>query len=343
MYFVVLWKNKDLSLHELDLLQPKWIKVFKEIAEIDEIWKPLFHQLWWIIKYGRILDLESIYDELETVDIIGTNNKELWISLKKNWFVRRFKEVELTKTDKEIKEKWKEIIYLTNDKFWIVDGYQNIWVYETIDFGKPSSGMTIGMMPSKLAHIMINVWINTLSLDWPVDNITVYDPFTGFGTTWFLANYFGYNFIGSDINITTFKPNLKWWKEQSYYKPDYKMHEFKHDVNNSFEKNILKYVNLIVTEWWLWPVVKERTTTNELLNYKYRIQELYTNFLKNAYNFWDKITIVITIPVYLKSEIDTVHSILDEAEKIWFMTEMVGQVYERKKQNVWRQVVVFQK
>jgi DNA modification methylase len=41
----------------------------------------------------------------------------------------------------------------------------------------------------------------------------VYDPFCGFGTTGFVANWLGHHFIGSDINITPCKENVKRWKE----------------------------------------------------------------------------------------------------------------------------------
>ena len=39
----------------------------------------------------------------------------------------------------------------------MVTGYQNINLYEEIDFEKPVNSMQIGMMPSKLAHTMINI------------------------------------------------------------------------------------------------------------------------------------------------------------------------------------------
>ncbi|MEI8008619.1 MAG: hypothetical protein WCI00_04345 [bacterium] len=39
----------------------------------------------------------------------------------------------------------------------IVEQYQNIELYEAIDFGKPGRSMEMGMMPAKLAHIMINI------------------------------------------------------------------------------------------------------------------------------------------------------------------------------------------
>jgi tRNA G10 N-methylase Trm11 len=59
-----------------------------------------------------------------------------------------------------------------------VEKYQNISLYETIDFGKPSSGMTIGMMPAKLAHILVNIGVAQSYKK--AEEITVRDPFCGF-------------------------------------------------------------------------------------------------------------------------------------------------------------------
>ena len=80
--------------------------------------------------------------------------------------------MKLNHTDKEIKTKGKEIINLTNGMFGIVDHYQDIPLYETIDFDKPARSMQMGMMPAKLAHILINLGILHYG-DTPI----IYDPF----------------------------------------------------------------------------------------------------------------------------------------------------------------------
>lgn len=56
------------------------------------------------------------------------------------------------------------------------------------------SGMEVGMMPAKLAQLLVNIGINTLrgksSTSVSHDGVyTVYDPFCGFGTTGFVANW----------------------------------------------------------------------------------------------------------------------------------------------------------
>jgi len=60
-------------------------------------------------------------------------------------------------TDKEIKNTGKEIINLENGCYGIVEQYQNIELYEVVDFEKPKRSMQMGMMPAKLTQILINI------------------------------------------------------------------------------------------------------------------------------------------------------------------------------------------
>jgi hypothetical protein len=103
--------------------------------------------------------------------------------------IRRFKTVDFFHTDKEIKEKGKELINLGDGDYGIVEQYQDIGLYETIDFEKPGRSMHMGMMPAKLTHMMINIGLNELakkqesSIFNTQSSISIYDPFVGSGTT----------------------------------------------------------------------------------------------------------------------------------------------------------------
>ena len=123
--------------------------------------------------------------------------------------------LEWSRTQKSMRRELLEI----DGKYCVVLGYQDIEHYEQIDFGKASSGMEIGMMPSKLAQMMVNIGMvesnkkQVTSNQQPTtDNwqpATIYDPFCWFGTTGFVVNWLGHHFIGSDINITPCKENVK--------------------------------------------------------------------------------------------------------------------------------------
>jgi tRNA G10 N-methylase Trm11 len=121
------------------------------------------------------------------------------INFKKKYQMKRFKQVDILHTDVEVKNKGIELIKIKGE-YGIVQGYQNIKLYEIVDFEKPARSMQVGMMPAKLTHSLINIALSYTNKN---KETLIFDPFCGTGTTGCIANYFGYNFVGSDI-----KPNL---------------------------------------------------------------------------------------------------------------------------------------
>jgi len=136
----------------------------------------------------------------------------------------------IVKTNKLVSDQGKEIVFvydMIHDAYnmkHITDG--DILVGETLavqefesfswrDYGRPRRDMKIGMLPPKLARMMINVS--------GVDNDKVIlDPFCGGGTVLQELLLLGYkNIIGSDISkemIEDTKANLKWLRAKYNYK-----------------------------------------------------------------------------------------------------------------------------
>lgn len=119
------------------------------------------------MKWGEIKKLEELVD---VPQICGVSERAVGKYLKGKELTRRFKEVELDQTDREIREKGKEYILIgdyetLSDESEVIEvsGYQDIEMYETIDFDKPVNSMNIGMMPSKLALMLINIGLSQLS------------------------------------------------------------------------------------------------------------------------------------------------------------------------------------
>lgn len=150
------------------------------------------------------------------------------------------------------------------------------------------------MMPAKLTHMMINIGLHECG----TENPTIYDPFVGLGTTAFLANALEYDCIASDIDITSMKQNLPWRQEQEIAHSDKRITVFKHDIFEPLKKPFLKNVQLIVTEGWLGPVITEKTSEKEIYKAQDEIVKLYKAFLNNIHEFYDKITVVFTIPIH---------------------------------------------
>ncbi len=344
MYFWVLGKTPELSLVELERVNPvdltiKWGIAFFETENPD-----LLQSLWGLIKWWIIVNHDELDPYVKECKIVGVDSQELWLMMKRKFGIRRYKELELRKSDLEIKRKWIEIRLMWKGQYGVVLGRQNIDLYSGIDFDKPTHGMQIGMMPSKLAHILVNIWL------WLQDKEiqTVYDPFCGFGTTNFIANALGHHTIGSDINITSSKQNLPRRKKQEFFQEEKFMTFFKHDVNDSFQKPFLDSVDVIVSEWRLGPVIKSdmhkhKTQTETILKeYLPSIVDLYSIFLDHTKEKMPKVPIIMTIPEYLRLDLPIIaNRIKEHAETLWYEVTYLGEVYQRKKQQVGRRVVVF--
>ena len=158
MYFAILGKNPDISRAELELVQPTNISSPKKgVLVFDTTQAEKLSTLGGIIKAGLVIKEKELPEILKEVKIIGIKEVANGKHLKETIGIRRFKTVDFFHTDREIKEKGKELINLGNGDYGVVERYQNIALYETIDFDKPARSMQMGMMPAKLTHIMINI------------------------------------------------------------------------------------------------------------------------------------------------------------------------------------------
>lgn len=339
-YFAVVWKNKKISLAELE-----YAKVY-DIFDINDIliWfecdnPKLLDQLWWIIKRWEILEDDQIEKEFIWKKILWTKDKNFWIKLKRRYDIKRFKEVDILKTDKEIKNKWIEIIQLW-DKYWVVRWYQNIWLYEEIDFWKPSRSMQMWMMPAKFTHIMANIGLAKCPIK---DNLTIYDPFAWSGTTWFIANYLWYDFLGSDLKINHLEKNKEWWSSQKDSNKKW-FEIFQHDISESIPPEKLNWNILIVSEWWLGPIVKESTTSQEIAKYQNEVRNLYKKFIttisKTKKSHHTKA--VFTIPYYTNQNNFLEQEIKSRAKTFDRNVSSIDEIYCRERQKVGRKIMILE-
>ena len=331
MYFAIAGKNPILSEKELSLV---WEILHKEgnIFFFDTKNYSKCKNLAGFVKIGKVVPLE---------EFIKMDKKLLWTNIrlkpsdKEKYNFKRYKHILLSKSDLEVKTKGVEAIFFKTfkDKVGIVDFYQNIAFYEAVDFQKPVRSMGIWMMPAKLTHLMLNFATN---LDY---GKIVYDPFVGLWTTIFVANYFENKSIGSDLNITPSKQNLKWFQTTSFYKPNYKIFLFKQDITKDFSTKLVNYANVVVSEWYLWPTVGKFLNLKEAENLSRSFENVYLEWIKNLIKLENLEKIVITFPVYrLKNwefyYFERLYQQISNLVKL----ELLPEVYIRKNQKVWRQI-----
>lgn len=118
------------------------------------------------------------------------------------------------------------IILRTNDRRIIIAesrGVQNITAYTRRDRGKPKRDAFVGMLPPKLAQIMLNLAIASSSGDLGGKDTTshplcILDPFCGTGTVLQEALIRGFTVCGSDLNpkmVNYTITNLDWLQKSN--------------------------------------------------------------------------------------------------------------------------------
>ncbi len=163
--------------------------------------------------------------------------------------------------------------FIIAETVWI----QDIEGYSQRDIERERS-MTVGMMPPKIAQIMINLGTKGNK------NMIIWDPFCGLGTTLIEALHSGYRSLrGSDIEPAMQKITQKNMENQPKGPTDIDIQTFILDAKN-MDNYELSWPTVIVTEGML-----GRHFSPNTLSQSWAVQEraklipLYQGFLKSAY------------------------------------------------------------
>jgi tRNA G10 N-methylase Trm11 len=219
------------------------------------------------------------------------------------------------------------------------------------DFGRPARDDRSGMLPPKLAQIMLN-----LSGVKPAKDLVLLDPFCGSGTVLMEAALMGYkNLIGSDISkkaVEDTRQNLNWILRKF---PDIKVNNqtFECDVTNISSAIDNNSLSLIITEPFLGPQRGE-IDLNKIIP---QLEKLYSKTLVEFKKILKpKGRVVMIWPlIHSKGDKRLVKPIIDGFKiiKVIPSSLLVSKflkfgkkqrlVYGRPGQKVWRQIVVLEK
>ena len=163
------------------------------------------------------------------------------------------------------------------------------------DFGRPGRDNLSGMLPPKLAMILINLAQTPL-------NSTLLDPFCGSGTILSEAVLLGYkNLIGSDLSekaISDSKKNIEWIAQKFKILND--KFQIKYQISNV--ENLSRIiapssVDAIVTEPYLGKPLRGQETKQELISQTKELKNLYLQAFQQFYQILKpKGKIVFIIP-----------------------------------------------
>ncbi len=195
-----------------------------------------------------------------------------------------------------------ELVFLQHGELFFIGRTLTVQPFEEYsdrDWNRPYKDMRIGLLPPKLAQIMLN-----LSGCSPEKNPTILDPFCGFGTILQEAFLMGFSSVhGSDINEQTVlgaQENLAWIAE----KKDISLsREYLRTADATHLSKLFPKLSIdaIVTEPYLGPVIHSGSSVSERTIYE--LSSLYTVFLKEASVILKKTgVLVLALPVWLQGD-----------------------------------------
>lgn len=220
------------------------------------------------------------------------------------------------------------------------------------DFGRPNRDDYSGMIPPKLAQIMINLARRN---DVDFKNKKILDPFCGSGTILMEAYLMGFkNIIGSDLSekaILDSQKNIDWIIDLSKDKEEKNIQIFQSDVLEINKKIEESSIDFIVCEPYLGPQRGYRDFSEVIKE----LNNFYSNTLKVLHQVLKVDGYVVMVWPQFRAE-----------NKIWKMNPEIGKfiliptlneniennnnfnnrntvVYGREEQKVWREIVVLKK
>jgi tRNA G10 N-methylase Trm11 len=232
--------------------------------------------------------------------------------------------------------------------------------YGRRDYQRPARDEKQGMIPPKVAQIMLNV-------AGCKNGGTILDPFCGIGTLVQEGLLLGFRMIGSDINKVAIKgseQNLEWFRNRYKIAPGKYGVEISDaaKVSDLIEKSQSK-ISAIVTEGTLGPIYGQYPKPEEIAKNFKDLEKLYKASFKEFAKFLPKqAKIVMCIPAYRKNRdqyemlpsldfagelgynlVDIISPAVAKKLKFLKLTPRNTAIYDRKDQVVAREIVIFEK
>lgn len=327
---------EKLDATKLNVILGGTVKIMEELAASKDLVNDLINYLNRLMPEGKI-----------NFSLSGPNAPKLAIAIKKNLkqLDRSVRYIEpkntatilhnnLIKTESDI-----SIVY---NHVYITRSIQSLEEFSERDYDRPGIDSKSGMLPPKLARIMIN-------LTGSQTNTTLLDPFCGSGTVLIEAIDLGFtNLMGSDISdkaIADTQKNVDWYIQKNNQKINLKL--FTSDAR-AIEKRIEPWsIDAIVSEPFMGIPLRGNETKEQLTISARNLRTLY----ENAFKIFTKIlkpngVVVFIIPeFYTKNETVTIDC-LKYIRELGFKTmaldpESDSLLYHRPGQFVGRRIWKF--
>lgn len=157
---------------------------------------------------------------------------------------------------------------------------QDIRSYELRDTQRPARDARVGLLPPKLAQIMLNIAAGAIPQE---RNLKILDPFCGMGTILQEGWLMDYKMTGSDSSermIRATEKNLNWLCTHFKVAPELQPRIFMHQADTRWSQRWQGALAAVVTEPFLGQPVKAPLTEKELVRRMDTLGELYRRFFK---------------------------------------------------------------
>jgi tRNA G10 N-methylase Trm11 len=233
-----------------------------------------------------------------------------------------------------------ELVVVTNERELVIAKtleVQDVDWYSRRDYGRPARDTSVGMMPPKLAQVLVNT----------THSETVVDPFCGTGLILQEALLLGREAIGSDTSkkmVRAANQNLTWLEgEVKIRLPKWRIEEA-----DARQVKIPKDC-AVVSEGYLGPNLSRSPGEPELAKLERDMKELYAQFLKNlARQLADGAEMAICVPAWRKDGSWRETGLVDELPRLGYSLRGFQHVrspllYSREGQVVGRQILLLRK
>ncbi|MBU0667949.1 hypothetical protein KJ951_01690 [Patescibacteria group bacterium] len=224
---------------------------------------------------------------------------------------------------------------------------QDIDAYSHRDFNRPVRDARLGMLPPKLAQIMINLGGKTDLENPPEKAAMLFDPFAGIGTILTEGIRMKYNVVGSDINqkvLDGAQENILWTYQQNR-SITHTSRLFLKDATTLKKNDLPEQIDLVVTESYLGPPLSRVPDQEQIKRNFGRIQETLIRFFRAIHPILQpKTPIIISFPAYRDgSKYHTIQNLPSEIEQLGFKTDPLipgreSLIYDRPDQTVCREI-----
>lgn len=217
------------------------------------------------------------------------------------------------------------------------NGAQNITAYARRDRNRPRRDAFVGMLPPKLAQIMVNLAVGNTT------RATILDPFCGTGTVMQEALLKGYDVCGSDLSqkmIDYTTENIAWLQSKYHITSTVRSLEQADAMTHQWPK--AQQLDAVVCETYLGQPFSAPPSPKKLHEVTGNCNHIITNFLRNIHSqLTPGTTLCIAVPAWRDASRNLTHlPLIKDLETLGYILQQPPLIYSRSDQVVVREILL---